>query len=415
MTLRIPLLRTAGIRKLRTVAPKRRSSRGRTILARTATAWTLFCRGAYAQAPPSSDYVARASSETAQYADTDHVFVTTPSIAGSIAKPTAGWGVKGSYLVDVVSAASADIVSTASRRWEEVRQAGTLEATYKPETFGVSASGALSVEPDYTSWAAGLVATKDLFEKNVTLLAGYDHVEDVAGRTGTPFSVFSHHIETDAVKAGLTLLLDRATTGSALLDAEFVNGDSSSPYRYIALFGAGTRVPLGASIDTVNTLRLSERVLEQVPLSRNRYALTLRVAHRFHTSTLRLEERLYDDTWDLLAQTFDAHWLVALGRRVELGPHMRLHDQTGVDFWRRLYVLGSDFNYPAYRTGDRQLGPLVSVTGGGSLRVGIGSTREPMKWTLGLDLEAMYSKYFDDLYLTDRTGILGALSLEAEL
>jgi hypothetical protein len=78
-------------------------------------------------------------------------------------------------------------------------------------------------------------------------------------------------------------------------------------------------------------------------------------------------------------------------------------------------VLGSDFNYPAYRTGDRQLGPLVSVTGGGSLRVGIGSTREPMKWTLGLDLEAMYSKYFDDLYLTDRTGILGALSLEAEL
>jgi hypothetical protein len=38
-----------------------------------------------------------------------------------------------------------------------------------------------------------------------------------------------------------------------------------------------------------------------------------------------------------------------------------------------------------------------------------------MKWTLGLDLEAMYSKYFDDLYLTDRTGILGALSLEAEL
>lgn len=403
------------MRKVPTLAPNGHRPRAVTLLLRVMTAWTLLDGTARGQSAPSSDYVARASSETAEYADTDHVFVTSPSITGSVAKPTAGWIVNGSYLVDVVSAASVDIVSTASRRWEEVRQAGTLEAVYKRGTFGASASGAVSFEPDYASWTAGLIVTQDLLEKNLTLLAGYDHERDVAGRTGTPFSVFSHTIETDGIKAGLTLLLDRATTGSALLDAEFVNGDSSSPYRYIALFGAGTRVPLGASIDTVNTLRLSERVLEQVPLSRNRYALTLRVAHRFHTSTLRLEERLYDDTWDLLAQTFDAHWLVALGRRVELGPHMRLHDQTGVDFWRRLYVLGSDFNYPAYRTGDRQLGPLVSVTGGGSLRVGIGSTREPMKWTLGLDLEAMYSKYFDDLYLTDRTGILGALSLEAEL
>ncbi len=38
----------------------------------------------------------------------------------------AGWSVDGRYLVDVVSAASVDIVSTASRRWEEVRHAGSL-------------------------------------------------------------------------------------------------------------------------------------------------------------------------------------------------------------------------------------------------------------------------------------------------
>jgi hypothetical protein len=61
-----------------------------------------------------------------QYADTDHVFVETPSISAAVTNPTAGWSVGGQYLVDVVSAASVDIVSTASRRWQEVRQEGSL-------------------------------------------------------------------------------------------------------------------------------------------------------------------------------------------------------------------------------------------------------------------------------------------------
>jgi hypothetical protein len=156
-------------------------------------------------------------------------------------------------------------------------------------------------------------------------------------------------------------------------------------------------------------------VLEQVPLSRNRYALTLGLAHRFHASTLRLEERLYDDTWGLLAQTADAHWLVDVGRRVELGPHARLHDQTAVVFWQRAYELRSGFDFPAYRTGDRELGPLMNVGGGASVRLGIGPDRDPMRWSVRLDLEATYTRFLDDLYLTDRTSTLGALSVAGAL
>src|SRR5271154_5302810 len=74
----------------------------------------------------------RASSEVAGYSDTDHVAVVTPSVAGHVGNPAAGWSVDGSYLVDVISAASVDIVSTASRRWTEVRQAGHARAAYKP-------------------------------------------------------------------------------------------------------------------------------------------------------------------------------------------------------------------------------------------------------------------------------------------
>jgi hypothetical protein len=362
-----------------------------------------------------SDYVVRASTETAQYGDTDHVFVTTPSVSGSVARPTAGWNVNGTYLLDVVSAASVDIVSTASRSWQEVRQAGTLDATYKRGSFGVTASGALSSEPDYLAWAGGLVATQDLLEKNVTLLLGYDHGRDVAGRTGTPFAVYSHTFDTNTIKGGTSFLVNRATTASALVDAVLVNGDTAKPYRYIPLFAPGASVPRGASIDTVNALRLSERAIERVPLSRDRYALTLRLAHRFAASTLQLEARVYDDTWALFALTTDARWTFDLGKRVELGPHLRAHGQTAVDFWQRAYVLRSGFDYPAYRTGDRELGPLLNFTGGGRVRVGVGPARAPMKWTLGTDVDLTYSRYLDDLYLTDRTALFGAFTFAGEL
>ena len=198
------------------------------------------------------------ATEYGQYADTDHVFVETPSIAGAVANPTAGWRVGGHYLVDVVSAASVDIVSTASRAWHEVRQEGSVEASYEPKTFGVQAHAAVSDEPDYLSLSsAGAAVTQDLLDKNLTWLSVYSYGHDVAGRTGTPFSVFSHVIDRHALSGMLTFVMSPTTVGSLIGDAIFEDGDQSKPYRYIPLFAPGTLVPRGASIDSVNSLRAS--------------------------------------------------------------------------------------------------------------------------------------------------------------
>jgi hypothetical protein len=174
-------------------------------------------------------------------------------------------------------------------------------------------------------------------------------------------------------------------------------------------------VPRGASIDLVNSLRVSARPLEQLPLSRSRYALTARLAHRYRLATLRLEERAYADSWLMLATTTDARLLFDLGERVEMGPHLRLHAQTAVDFWQRAYVYGPGFEYPALRTGDRELGPLVNATAGGSLRIGIGSDTNPMSWVLGFNVNATTTEYLDDLYITNRVSAIGAVTLETDL
>jgi hypothetical protein len=357
----------------------------------------------------------QASSDVGAYADSDHVFVLTPSIAGNVTNPTAGWSVGGSYLLDAVSAASVDIVSTASRRWQELRHAGTLDGSYKPGAFGVAAHGVVSSEPDYLSLSAGAAVTQDLLDQNVTLLLGFSHGHDVAGRSGTPFSVFSRRLDRESIKAGLTLVLSASSIASFAVDAIVEHGDPSKPYRYIPLFAPGTAVPLGASIDQVNQLRVSARPLEQLPLSRDRLALSGGVLHRFSSSTLRVDERLYADTWTLVASSTDARYLFDLGRRVELGPHLRVHAQSAVSFWQRGYVLRPGFDFPALRTGDRELGPLVGLTAGLTFRLGLGPADAPEQWRLGWDLNLTETRYLDDLYLTGRLSALSSVYLEARL
>jgi hypothetical protein len=356
-----------------------------------------------------------ASTEVAGYADSDHVFVLTPTIGGALANPVSGWSVSGHYLVDVVSAASADVVSTASPPFVEVRNAGTLEGTYKPHDFGVSANAAVSFEPDYTSVLGGASATADLFKKNLTLLVGYSHLHDIAGRSGTPYSVFARVLDRDAIKGGATIVVNPTTLVSFVADVMFEYGDPSKPYRYVPMFAPGTVVPRGASIDEVTRLRLPARVLEQLPLARDRYALSMGWAHRFHASTLRLDQRAYVDTWGLKATTTDARWLFDVARRVEVGPHLRFYAQTPVDFWQRAYVAEPSYDFPSLRTGNRELGPLVNFTGGASLRTALGSRGDIRKWVLGFDFNLTSTQYLDDIYLTQRWSGVGSLSLEAAL
>jgi hypothetical protein len=367
-----------------------------------------------------------AAFEIAGYDDTDHVTVFTPSVALGI-ENVSGAALHATYLVDVVSAASADIVSTASSRWQEVRQAGSLSGDYKPHDFGVTVGGSFSREPDYLSYGAYATVTKDFAEKNWTFFFGYGFSHDTIGRCGdggvcTPFSVFARELQRGSFNGGLNFVIDSASLGSLVGDVIVENGDQSKPYRYIPMFSeaVASTVERGASIDWVNANRLDERPLEQLPLLRQRFSLTGRYAHRFEGSTLRLEERLYRDSWGLMASSSDARWVFDLGKRFELWPHARFHAQNSVSFWQLAYVLNAGsgspptLNVPEYRTGDRELGPLWTTEGGFGIKWYLGSHADPEKWAVQLTGDAMYTSFLDDLYLTYRIAGLGALSLEGE-
>ena len=358
----------------------------------------------------------RAGSELAVYQDTDATTVVSPVLFASVENVLSGWGLSGSFLVDVVSTASADIVATASSRWSEERYAPALSGHRRFGGFDVALRGSLSSEPDYLSVAGGTSISLDLARKTVTPMLTYDFAHDTLGRAGTPFSLFSRPIARHTASLGVSLVLDKATVFVPSVTAVVELGDGSKPYRFIPMFSdtAALQVQPGMVAAQIDPLRLDFRPLEQLPTERQRWALDGRLLHRFSRSTLRVDERLYADTWGLRATTTDVRYFDDVSPRVRLGGHARLHAQNAVSFWRLAYVAtmtSAGPRIPALRTEARELGALYAPTVGLDLRWALDRGGR-FAFTFAGDLT--YTKFVDQLFIDHRVGFLGSTVFEME-
>jgi hypothetical protein len=363
--------------------------------------------------------VVKAGTQLSAYSDTTNVEVWSPEIDANVSSPTQGWNVGGHFLVDVVTAASPDIVSEASPPFHEQRYSGGFDGGYKLGPYGAQAQINYSQEPDYISRGGGLALTMDLKDKLVTPRVAGNFNHDSIGRGPNNFI---STLDTTELEGGVTLVL--SPTSLLLLSATYQieRGDQSKPYRYVPMFDPTNVAPFirpGESVDVVNRVRLPVRPTEQLPIARDRYAVGARFAHRFTGATLRVEQRLYTDSWSLKATTTDGRYVLDLGQRLELWPHARFNAQTGTNFYQLAYSATLDQTtgqlvIPLYRTTDREMAPLVSVTGGGGGRLLLNAPESKTQYGITVQADAMYTKYFDSLFITQRTAIYGTVAFDAE-
>ena len=369
--------------------------------------------------------VVRAAIDLSGYSDTNSVAVYTPGINASVASPTAGWNLGGNFILDAVSAASPDIVSTASPPFKEYRYGGGITGGYKPGLYGAQGTVSVSSAPDYVSYTGGLRLTADLNDKLITPTIGYSFSTDRIGRGPNnyqnEFNPLKGKLNNHEIEAGVTFVMSPTAILLVGGTASFERGDQSQPYRYVALFDPETVapfVPNGATVDLVNRTRLPVRPLEQLPTERDRFAVGARFNKRMNNATLRLEQRFYHDSWNMNASSTDARYMVDLSRHVRVWPHLRLHGQTGVNFFQLAYSAALDPNggltLPLYRTGDRELAPLITGTGGGGVRISLGEPEGEIKYGITIVGDVMYTRYLKALYVTTRTAVYGSVGFDME-
>lgn len=374
--------------------------------------------------------VVRLAGDISGYTDTNSVSVYTPALSASLVSPTAGWNLGGNFLVDAVSAASPDLVSSASPPFREYRYAGGVTGGYKPGLYGAQAALSTSTSPDYVSYTAGGRLTADLHDKLITPTIGYAYSYDKIGRGPNnylnDFNPLKGYIHTHEIEAGITFVMSPTAVLVVGGTMSIERGDGSQPYRYIPMFDAvdvAPFVPTGASPNLVNRTRLPVRPLEQLPTERDRFAIGARYNKRIKNATLRLDQRFYRDSWKMLASSTDGRYMVDLNRHIRVWPHARLHMQTDVEFYNLAYIAGlpgpndpggGQIVLPLYRTGDRELSPLFTGTGGGGIRIGLGNPEGEVKYGITVVADIMYTRYLKALYVQGRTAGYGSVGLDVE-
>jgi hypothetical protein len=363
----------------------------------------------------------RVAIEMSGYTDSTSVHVLTPAINASVVSPTAGWNIGGSYLLDMVTAASPDLVSTASRPFVEQRHAASLSGGYKVSVAQLGVNGNVSSEPDYLSRTLGGSVSTELNEKLITPRIGYNYSWDTIGYRNTSFDNFRRQLITHSIDAGITFVMSPTTLLVTGISMSFESGENSKLYRFIPMFpdDVARQMPAGASVRLVNENRLDARPRELVPQQRDRFAVGARVNHRLATGTLRIEERFYVDNWGIKASTTDGRYLHDLGDRLRVGPHLRIHAQSGASFYQLAYAArqdtaGTPVEIPRYRTADREASPMLAVTAGGSARIGLTGEKSTPAYAILVSGDVMYNKYFESLFILGRTAVWGTISFEAE-
>lgn len=358
----------------------------------------------------------RISSDTLVYTDTDNVLVVTPQVAVAHPLDASGGAASARVVVDVVSAASVDVVSQATKRFSEVRTEVDLGVSKAFGKLVPSLSYRHSEEADYDSNGFGAGLLRQLGSSDTTLSVNYDIAFDAIGYTGTAHSAFSESLRTQNVNASLTQVLGPRTLLRGIYTLTHQAGYMAKPYRFVPLFdsaGLDAAKAAGVSIDLSNfdQYRLSERPAERVPDIRVGHAFGVRALRYLESlpGSLHLDAQLFLDNWGMVAATLEPGLSWKLSDRTLLSGYLRYYQQNGAIFWRKQYVVRAGDLVPRWRTGDRDLSPYYTVTGGARFETRRGHL------TGYVDASVMDTVYSDYMFLTSRMALVSQLGMRLEL
>lgn len=341
---------------------------------RAAIIATILCAASVAHADTGFE------SKIQVYTDSDNTNVVSPTVQAQ-ADVTPDTNVSLGYLADVVTSASIDVVTQASKT--------TIHDTRHQVAAGVShVFGALtarggysySQENDYQSNTMSVSLEQELNDKDTTLSLGYGVSLNTVGRAED--MNFARSLDEHSVSLSWTQIVSAKLVTQLTYEVGGAFGYQASPYRF---------VPIRSSADAAPDFW----VPETDPDSRVRHAIVFGANHAVgDADSIQGDYRIYFDDWGITSHTIGARYFKTLAKRVELRLRERFYTQNGATFYQSYYTAPAK-----YITFDRELSPLWSETFGAKLEYGFSA-----HLSAELKLDIFYYSYSDFLPLQSRTG-----------
>lgn len=250
----------------------------------------------------------------------------------------------GQYYVDMVSAASVDVLATASAYTEE-RTEYTLGVDYLYERSMMSLGFTNSSENDYEANTLYFTVSQEFFGGMSTVTLGYAGGWDDVGRVGD--DSFSEDIDRRNFQLGLSQVLTRNTLVGLDLEVVTDEGFLQNPYRQNRYLDPN---------DATSFLYQPERY----PESRTSTSIAARaIYHLPYRGSVRGEYRYFSDTWGINAHTIELGYVHGLNDRWTLEGSVRYYRQNEADFYSDLFPYE---NSQTHLARDKELSSLSGTT-----------------------------------------------------
>jgi len=257
--------------------------------------------------------------------------------------------VSGGYYVDSVSGASIDAITTASP-YSEQRTEYSLGVDVLHDSTLVGLSWTNSEETDYTANTFGLTVSQEVFAGMTTLSMGYVRGIDEVRRSDV--ADFAEDVDRHAFRVGVTQVLSRSLIAEVVWETISDEGFLNNPYRQVRF----------EDPDAAGGFSWEPEVY---PGTRTSNAVALHT--RWHLpwrGALQFDYRYFEDDWGVQAQTTEIGYTHGTFEHLTLDLGVRLHTQTGADFYSDLFPFRAAQNF---RARNKEISDFDSTAG----RVGL--------------------------------------------
>ncbi len=249
------------------------------------------------------------------------------------------------HYIDNVTSASIDVLVSASE-YTENREENGFALDYLRQKTTVSFGYVRSDESDYEANTLSLGISQDMFGDLTTVSMSFALGDNTVRRNGD--NSFEEGATVRSYRVGVSQIVSKnlvmALTYETISDEGYLN----NPYRSVRYLN-----PDGITYSFEPELYPNTRTSTAIAL-RGNYYLERRAA--IHGGV-----RIFDDTWDIEALTYEAGYTMPYGEDWILEFTFRLHDQGQAEFYSDLFPFAQATNY---RARDKELSSFTSTTFG---------------------------------------------------
>lgn len=284
------------------------------------------------------------------------------------------YAVSANYYQDLITSASIDVEVSGASQYKEQRDQYSLGFEWLAGKAIYTLGFTTSKENDYDAQTFSFGLSQDMFGDLTTLSMGFSRGTDTVRNSTDPD--FSRDVDRYSYRLGLSQILTRSLLTTLNLEVITDEGFLNNPYRSYRHRNA-------------DDPRLFTLAREIYPRTRTSNALALNARYFLpYRAALYGGYRIFNDTWDIRANTFELGYVHPLQRTWTLEARLRYYQQDLASFYADLFDRPNQQNFLAR---DKELSTFDSV----ALR--LGATYEFISNGSGWAKRGSFSLFYDRL------------------